>query len=136
MGIADQQCAATWHVTDIIWDRSPDFRPAGTALGFGANTLANQFQPENEQARKKRLAAMNAAQGNIGLRLRFGVGLLAGRLGPLSRRHMTAAEIKKPRRPSRTGAKDHASEISNRSARSRPTTGISGASYTVLFAII
>ena len=41
----------------------PGFSAAGTALGFGANALANQFQLEDEQARKKRLAAMNAAQG-------------------------------------------------------------------------
>jgi len=41
----------------------PGFSAAGTALGFGANALATQFQLEDEQARKKRLAAMNAAQG-------------------------------------------------------------------------
>jgi hypothetical protein len=56
----------------------PGFSAAGTALGFGNNALANQFQPENEQARKKRLAAMNAAQGNIGLKLSAGFGSALG----------------------------------------------------------
>jgi hypothetical protein len=54
------------------------FSAAGTALGFGNNTLANQFAPEDEQQRKKRLAAMNAAQGNIGLRLSAGFGSALG----------------------------------------------------------
>jgi hypothetical protein len=40
--------------------------------------LANQFQPEDEQARKKRLAAMNAAQGNIGLKPAAGYGAALG----------------------------------------------------------
>ena len=60
----------------------PGFSAAGTALGFGNNALANQFQPEDEQARKKRLAAMNAAQGNIGLRLGAGYGAALGSYSP------------------------------------------------------
>jgi len=60
----------------------PGFSAAGTALGFGANALANQFQLEDEQARKKRLAAMNAAQGGIGFKLAAGYGAALGSYGP------------------------------------------------------
>ena len=49
---------------------------------FGANALANQFQLEDEQARKKRLAAMNAAQGGIGFKLAAGYGAALGSYGP------------------------------------------------------
>ena len=60
----------------------PGFSAAGAALGFGANALANQFAPEDEERRKKRLAAMNAAQGNIGLKLAAGYGAALGSYSP------------------------------------------------------
>ena len=60
----------------------PEYSAAGTALGFGNNSLANQFQGEDEQQRKKRLAAMNAAQGNIGLKLAAGYGAALSSYSP------------------------------------------------------
>jgi hypothetical protein len=50
---------------------------AGQALGFGRSP-ADQVPNESESERKKRLAAMQAAQTNIGLRLSSGFSSALG----------------------------------------------------------
>ena len=75
----------------------PGFSAAGTALGFGNNSIANQFQPEDEQARQKEARRNECRTGQYRpeaeCRIRFGVGLLARRLGPLWRRPIASATI-------------------------------------------
>jgi hypothetical protein len=50
----------------------PGFSAAGRALGFTGNSVADQVPNESPEARKKRLAALQAAQLGIGRNISSG----------------------------------------------------------------